>query len=121
MAIDDFGTGYSSLSSLKELRFDSLKIDERFVRELTQDASNLAIVRAIITMAHGLGLTVVAEGVESQEQLDLLREEGCEEIQGFLVSPALPASQLAEMLTNPENVTARLALQPALAKISSTG
>ena len=121
VAIDDFGTGYSSLSSLKELRCDSLKIDERFVRDLTKDASDFAIARAIITMAHGLGLTVVAEGVESREQLDLLREEGCEEIQGFLISPAVPAPQFAEMLTNPENVTARLAPQPALAKMSSAG
>ena len=91
------------------------------MRDLTKDASDFAIARAIITMAHGLGLTVVAEGVESREQLDLLRKEGCEEIQGFLISPAVPAPQFAEMLTNPENVSARLAPQPALAKISTIG
>ena len=98
VAIDDFGTGYSALSSLKHLPFHSLKIDTEFVKDLTQDSSDAAITRAIIVMGHGLGLTVVAEGVESQTQLDILRGQDCDEIQGFLVSPAVPSEQFKAML-----------------------
>ena len=98
VAIDDFGTGYSALSSLKHLPFHSLKIDTEFVKDLTQDSSDAAITRAIIAMGHGLGLTVVAEGVESQTQLDILRGQGCDEMQGFLVSPAVPSEQFKAML-----------------------
>ncbi len=100
VAIDDFGTGYSALSSLKHLPFQSLKIDRTFVKDLTEDSSDAAITGAIIAMGHGLGLTVVAEGVESQEQLDVLRRQGCDEIQGFLVSPAVPAARFEMMLRN---------------------
>ena len=111
VAIDDFGTGYSALSSLKHLPFQSLKIDRAFVKDLTEDSSDAAITRAIIAMGHGLGLTVVAEGVESQTQLDILREQGCDEIQGFLVSPAVPSEQFTVMLCDgdsrePESVLA---------------
>ena len=77
LSIEDFGTGYSTLSSLKDLPVHSLKIDRVFIENLAESSKDLAIVRAIITMAHGLGLTVVAEGVESEEQLELLRREGC--------------------------------------------
>ena len=98
VAIDDFGTRYSALSSLKNLPFHSLKIDRAFITDLTKDSCDAAITRAIIAMAHSLGLNVVAEGVDSQTQLDVLREQGCDEIQGFLVSPAVPAEQFEAML-----------------------
>ena len=97
-AIDDFGTGHSTLGSLKDLPFHSLKIDRAFITDLTEGSRDAAITRAIIAMAHGLGLTVVAEGVDSQQQLDVLRDQGCDEIQGFLVSPAVTAEKFRAML-----------------------
>ena len=101
VAIDDFGTGYSTLSSLKTLPVHHLKIDQTFVRDLAKSAEDVAITRAIIAMAHGLGLTVVAEGVESEEQLAILREEGCDEVQGFLIGRPVPSDQFAALLDQP--------------------
>ena len=89
LAIDDFGTGYSSLVYLKQLPIDMLKIDKEFIDDLTRDPDDEAITTTIITMAHSLGLNVIAEGVESQAQLDFLRKHGCDEIQGFWLSPPL--------------------------------
>ena len=97
-SINDFGTGYSALSSLKHLPFHGLKIDRTFVKDLAEGSTDAAITRAIIAMAHGLGLTVVAEGVDSQTQLDILREQDCDEIQGFLISRPVAAGAFAEML-----------------------
>ena len=97
-AIDDFGTGYSTLGMLKTLPVRHLKIDQAFIRDLPASAEDLAITRAIIGMAHGLGLTVIAEGVESEEQLELLRKEGCDEVQGYLIGRPVPADQFATLL-----------------------
>jgi diguanylate cyclase (GGDEF)-like protein len=98
ISIDDFGTGYSSLSYLKRLPVDKLKIDRSFVQDMHQSAESLAMVEAIIAMAHGLHLEVIAEGVELQEQLDGLRAAGCDQIQGFYYSKPLSADDCAAYL-----------------------
>jgi diguanylate cyclase (GGDEF)-like protein/PAS domain S-box-containing protein len=98
LAIDDFGTGYSSLSYLKRFRVDYLKIDQSFIRDLTPGSEDAAITRAIIAMAHSLELKVVAEGVENQTQMDFLKTQGCDEIQGYLISKPLEAEQFAQLL-----------------------
>jgi len=89
LEIDDFGTGYSSLSRLQRLPFDSLKIDRSFIRELSAGNGTLEIVKAIMQLAQSLRLEVIAEGVESEEQLCSLRKLGCDHIQGFLFSKPL--------------------------------
>ena len=96
VAIDDFGTGYSSLSYLKQLPVDSIKIDGSFVRDIGVDADDEAIIKAIVAMAHSLKLSVVAEGVETEGQLAVLRALGCDEYQGFLESPALSAADFEQ-------------------------
>jgi diguanylate cyclase (GGDEF)-like protein/PAS domain S-box-containing protein len=98
IAMDDFGTGYSSLTYLKKFPLDTLKIDQSFVRDLTKDADDMAIISAIITLAQGLDLTVVAEGVETQAQLETLRSLNCFEMQGYWFSPALDATAATEFL-----------------------
>ncbi|NEQ37101.1 MAG: EAL domain-containing protein [Okeania sp. SIO3I5] len=98
ISMDDFGTGYSSLSYLREFPFDVIKIDRSFVRNITADSKTGAITIAIIQMAHSLGLKVVAEGVETQEELDFLRQHKCDEIQGYLFSPPLPTSKFEKLL-----------------------
>ncbi len=94
MAIDDFGTGYSSLSYLTRFPIDKLKIDGSFVRDLYEDSDDAAVISAIIAMGKGLKMTVSAEGVETMEQLKYLRERGCDEIQGFLLSKGVTLEQL---------------------------
>ena len=96
LSIDDFGTGYSSLSYLKKFRVGKLKIDQSFVRDLTDDAEDRAIVDAVIRMAAALGLQTLAEGVETEGQLAFLRHQGCQAVQGFLFSRPLPAQAFAE-------------------------
>lgn len=100
IAIDDFGTGYSSLAYLKQYPIDALKIDRSFVKEITINPDDAAIAGAIISMAHNLCLKVVAEGVETSEQLELLRIMQCDEMQGFLISKPLPADEYENLIKN---------------------
>jgi EAL domain-containing protein (putative c-di-GMP-specific phosphodiesterase class I) len=102
MAIDDFGTGYSSLNYLKQFPVDTLKIDQSFIRSLPDNHDDAQITRTIISMAHNLGLGVIAEGVETKEQLEFLQLVNCEEVQGFYFSKPVPASQLIEDIEKQE-------------------
>jgi diguanylate cyclase (GGDEF)-like protein len=105
LSIDDFGTGYSSLSYLKRFPVDIIKIDRSFVQDLPQDADDVAIVSAIIALAHSLRLEVVAEGVETDEQLQFLASRKCDMMQGFHLSPAIPAEQFAELVLRTTKTT----------------
>lgn len=98
LAIDDFGTGYSSLAYLKQFAFDVLKIDRSFVKDLDTDSASRAIAHAIVAMAHSLDKEVVAEGVETAAQLDILRELGCEEVQGYYFAKPMSAEALGEFI-----------------------
>jgi EAL domain-containing protein (putative c-di-GMP-specific phosphodiesterase class I) len=102
LSIDDFGTGYSALSYLKHLPIDVLKIDRSFVAGLASDPADATIIEAILHMAHGLNLSTVAEGVETQEQMLLLGSYGCTRLQGFLFGTPCPPEELVEQLENPE-------------------
>ena len=106
-ALDDFGTGYSSLSYLNRFPVDTLKIDKSFISEVPFNASNVALVEAIIAMGHGLHLRVIAEGVETREQLDFLRARGCDLAQGYFFSAPVPADAFAALARNWRQISAR--------------
>ncbi|MFN7085279.1 MAG: PAS domain S-box protein, partial [Burkholderiales bacterium] len=111
ISVDDFGTGYSSLSYLKRFPLDALKIDSSFVREITTNAEDATIVRAIISMASSLGLKVVAEGVETEAQMNFLAANGCDEIQGYHLSRPMAAEQCGEWLMRKPRLSQPLALR----------
>ena len=98
ISMDDFGTGYSSLSYLRSFPFDTIKIDRSFTKELGQKEDCTAIVRAVTRLGSSLGMVTIAEGVETREQLDILRAEGCDQVQGYLFSRPVPAKQVANLL-----------------------
>ncbi|WP_052144759.1 sensor domain-containing protein [Halalkalibacter okhensis] len=98
VALDDFGTGFSSLTHLKELNIDTLKIDRLFINQIVEKKQDEVITSGVIDLAHGLGIEVVAEGVETLEQLTLLREKGCDQIQGYLFSKPVPATEFKTLL-----------------------
>jgi EAL domain-containing protein (putative c-di-GMP-specific phosphodiesterase class I) len=99
ISLDDFGTGYSSLSYLRSFPFDKIKIDRSFVQELASRNDSMAIVRAVTGLGRSLGIVTTAEGVETVEQLDLLRQEGCTQVQGYLFSKPRPAADVEAMLS----------------------
>jgi EAL domain-containing protein (putative c-di-GMP-specific phosphodiesterase class I) len=98
ISMDDFGTGYSSLSYLKNLPIDKLKIDQSFIRNITNDSKNQTIVKTIISLAKGLSIQVLAEGVESEDELGFLKEHGIDSIQGFYYAKPLPLSHMEDFL-----------------------
>jgi EAL domain-containing protein (putative c-di-GMP-specific phosphodiesterase class I) len=102
LALDDFGTGYSSLSHLKRFPIDALKIDQSFVRDLTTDEDDAGIVTAVIGMGKSLHMRVVAEGVETREQLSMLQEYGCPQGQGYYFSRPVPAVDFGHLLKHGE-------------------
>jgi EAL domain-containing protein (putative c-di-GMP-specific phosphodiesterase class I) len=112
LSVDDFGTGYSSLANLKRLPVDVIKIDKSFVMEMAVDASDAAIVRSTIDLAHNLGLRVVAEGVESEDAWRQLEELGCDYAQGFYLSRPLPSDAATRLIR--DRGTARVVRPPAL-------
>ncbi len=112
VSIDDFGTGYSSLSYLRRFVVNSLKMDRSFVADLTTDGKSAAVARGLITLAHELGLTVTAEGVETHDQLSFLGSHGCDRVQGYLASRPLPAKEFAELARSIFNLYDRVGTIP---------
>lgn len=117
LSIDDFGTGYSSLSYLKRLPVDRLKIDKSFVQNVSTDPSDAAIIRAVIALARSLGLSVIAEGVETEAQRALLARYGCKEVQGYLVARPCPASELAPFIDGHKSSGRSIPAAPVVRKL----
>jgi len=115
LSIDDFGTGHSSLGYLKRFPINQLKVDRTFVRDLPHNNDDIAITRAVIAMAHSLKMSVVAEGVEHQQQFDLLRAEGCDEFQGFYCRPPLEEADLMRFLAEERATRGLSGYRPSLA------
>ncbi|VIO66370.1 putative signaling protein [Bradyrhizobium ivorense] len=115
IALDDFGTGYSSLSYLRSFPFDKLKIDKSFVRDATATHGSKSIVRAVISLGRSLGMTTIAEGIETVEQLNHMRAEGCNEAQGFLFSHPVPVTEIAAKILELRNGFKTSALRNAMA------
>ena len=105
ISLDDFGTGYSGLAYFRSIQFDKVKIDQSFIREMDSQPESMAIIRAAIALGENLGLSTTAEGVESLEQLESLRREGCKEVQGFLFSVPQPNGNLARTLDRLGNLS----------------
>ena len=103
IALDDFGTGYSSLYHLRSLKFDVIKIDRSFIENMESEAESAAIVRALTGLGQGLGMVVIAEGIEQGDQRDVLLKQGCQQGQGFLFSQAVPAEETAALLAPPRH------------------
>jgi EAL domain-containing protein (putative c-di-GMP-specific phosphodiesterase class I) len=114
ISMDDFGTGYSSLSYLRSFPFDKIKVDQSFVRGLDSNRDAQAIIRSIVSLGKGLGVTITAEGVETEAELSCLRAEGCHEGQGFLFSRARPNAEIVELLKAQCHADAASDLQHAL-------
>ncbi|OIQ74474.1 hydrogenase transcriptional regulatory protein hupR1 [mine drainage metagenome] len=106
--MDDFGTGYSSLSYLKRFPFDQIKIDQSFVSDITTNASDAMLVRVIVSMAHGFGMKVIAEGVETEAQCEILRTSVCDEIQGYFFSRPIAAQAIEELFCAGRQLPAHL-------------
>ncbi len=98
LSLDDFGTGYSSLKYLQRLKIDRIKIDKSFIDRIPQDKHNLSIVKAIIALSHSFEIPVIAEGVETEEQLKCIIQQNCDEMQGYYFSKPLPADQIKKMI-----------------------
>jgi diguanylate cyclase len=120
ISIDDFGTGYSSLAYLTRFPIGELKIDRSFIAGMTNDPANATIVRAVISLAHALSLQVVAEGVETDEQRQFLAELGCDEYQGYLCSPPLPAAEFASLIVG-HRLCVPMHVEPATAVLRAAG
>ena len=119
LSIDDFGTGYSSLSYLKKLPLDELKIDRSFIKGVANHADSRAIVSAIVSLARSLKLSTVAEGIETKEELEILRKLGCTQYQGFLFSPPVPAKELMELLSQQGNALVANGSQDELLQVGA--
>jgi diguanylate cyclase len=109
IAMDDFGTGYSSLSNLQAFAFDRIKIDRSFIASLQTSRQSATIVRAVIGLGRGLGVPVIAEGVETREQLAFLAAEGCAEVQGYLIGKPLPIEAFGEAVGRGDEAVASVA------------
>jgi EAL domain-containing protein (putative c-di-GMP-specific phosphodiesterase class I) len=106
IALDDFGTGYTSLSYLQRFPFDKIKIDRCFIKEVAEPEGSASIVQAVVNIAAARHMTTTAEGVETRQQLEMLRKLGCTEMQGYLFSPALPAADLRHLLLSRRDLAA---------------